>query len=614
MKIRNKFMFSYLSIIAIILAVSVFISIKGMKRLESRNMAAARAGVEDLVQDNVKLTQGILTKVAERFVVIRSERVANALKILMEKDKELIRYLNPKGRSVNKKTDIIPTKREKYNYQFLRKNGDVKKLLSQKIFTPGHYHRIAGHVDLLDIHGEAVIHPNPDVQGKNYSMWKDKYPAMWGLVQASFLKNQVSGYYSFVDDNNHQVRKFMSLQRVPGTPFIVSAVVEINKYFLPILKSIRDAGEETKLDTDNKILAVSNDTLTEFTQRGIWIAAALFIFGILLAVWQADSTSRPIRELSEKVRRIGGGDFSVKVPERGSFEIKELASSFNSLGRELVDYIENLKKEVATRKAIESEILVARKIQESLLPHSFPPFPDREEFDLFAALVPAKEMSGDFFDFFFVDDKTLALIIADVSGKGLPAAIFMAVSRTLIRNLCLNSKDKTPAEIMTAANNFLCMDNDAAMFVTTFIAYYNIDTGKFIYPNAGHNPFLSLKKSLEGGENDKKSSSVTKIHEMGVLSDIPLGILDDYTFSNGEYSIDDDEIIVFYTDGVTEALSPDEQFYGTERFYSIVEENREKKIKDIVNIVKDDVVSYQGEHQFDDITLMILGKNRREDN
>ena len=595
MKIRNKFMFSYLSVILIIIAVSVFISISGMKRLESKNMAAARAGVEDVVQDNVKLAQGVLTKIAEHFVVLRSESVALELKLLLEREKNLKGYLYADGRAGEQEASK--------DYRLLRKNSDIRALLSQNIFTPGQYHRIAGHVDLLDLQGEAVIHPNKDVEGKNYSIWKDVYPAMWNLVKASFKRTQVSGYYSFVDESNLPVRKFMSLHRVAGTSLIVTAVVEIDKYFLPIQKRIRDAGDETKLITDGKILSASSDTLTEFIDRGMWIAAALFLFGALLAVWQADSTSKPIRELSRKVREIGGGNFSVTVPEVGSFEIKELASSFNTLGQELVDYIDNLKKEVATREAIESEIQVARRIQESLLPHTFPPFPDRKEFELSAALVPAKEMSGDFYDFFFVDDKTLALIIADVSGKGLPAAIFMAVSRTLIRNLCLNGKEKTPAEIMTAANTFLCMDNDAAMFVTTFIAYYNIETGRLVYANAGHNPFLSLKKG-----DAAESPAVGKVEEMGLLCDLPLGVLDNYVFSDGEYCLDDDEVILFYTDGVTEALSPDDQFYGTERFYKIIEKNKDRSAAALVDILKEDVVSYQGDHQFDDITLMVLYK------
>jgi sigma-B regulation protein RsbU (phosphoserine phosphatase) len=603
MRIRNKFIFSYLSVIVIILAISVFFSINGMKSLESRNMIAARTGVEKLVQDNVELTQGILTKVAERFVVIRSERVAVALKLILEGDKGLSVFIDQHGNTENHIDDKLSTKDNMKNYHLLRENADVQKLFSQKIFTPGQYHRIAGHVDLLDTNGVAVIHPNPDVQGKNYSIWKNTYPAMWKLVKTSFLKKQVSGYYSFVDDNNKKVRKYMSLQRVPGTSFIVSAVVVINKYFLPIQEGIREAGEETKKVTDQKILSVSSDALREFSRRGMWIALALFVFGILLAVWQADSTSKPIRELSGKVRVIGGGDFSVQIPETGSLEIRELAASFNLLGRELADYVDNLKKEVATRKEIESEIRVARKIQESLLPHTFPPFPIRNEFELFAALVPAKEMSGDFFDFFFIDDVTLVLVIADVSGKGLPAAIFMAVSRTLLRNLCLNSKGQTPADILNAANNFLVMDNEAAMFVTTFIAYYNVVTGEFVYANAGHNPFLSLRK------NNEKQGEECGIQEFGVLSDLPLGVLENYTFTNGKYIVEKDEAIIFYTDGVTEALSPDETFYGTERFYSIIEENRDKTIDDIVNIIKDDVVEFQGEHQFDDITLMIL---RRE--
>ena len=578
MKIKTKLMLSYLAVIIIILSAALFISIRGMKRLESRNLQAARAGIENVVKDNVSFTKETLIKVGEHLVVLRSKSVALEFKLFLEKNKRL-RSASADGG---------------YDYSLLRKSKEARAILSQKIFTPGSYRRVAGYVDLMDIHGEAVIHPNHEVEGENYSLWKKKFPDMWSLVNKSFTTDLVSGYYRFVDIQNHPVRKFMSLKRVTGTPFIISAVVEIDKYFMPVQKHIEKAGEAIKTVTDEKVAIASETTLDEVILRGFFTVVALLLLGALLALWQANSTSRPISELADKVRKIGRGDFSVQVPEEGSLEIKKLASSFNSLGDELHSYMENLKKEVATREAIESEIKVARHIQETLLPHSFPPFPERNEFDLFAALVPAKEMSGDFYDFFFVDETTLALIIADVSGKGVPAAIFMAVSRTLLRNLSLNSKGKSPAEILTAANSFLCMENDEAMFVTTFLAYYNINSGEMIYVNAGHNPFLSLK------EPDNR------VEECGLLSDIPLGIMEDYTYSNGEYVVSEGEKIIFYTDGVTEATAPDEEFYGTDRFYSILEKNAEQDIQTILEMLKDDVVEYQHEHQFDDITLMAL--------
>ena len=582
MRIKTRLMMSYISVIVIILAVSLFFAIRGLKRLENRNLEAAREAVEHIVKENITLSQATLTKVAEHFVVLRSRSVALEFQLLLKRDQSLL--TDSKG---------------SLDYSALRKNQDARAIFSQKIFTPGSYSRVAGQLDLLDLNGEAVIHPNQKVEGRNYKRWKSKYPEMWALVDTSFTQDQVSGYYSFVDNENKPVRKFMALQRVQGTDFIVVAAVEIDKYFIPIQENIRKVGELIKASTDSDILEASEKTLVEVTTRGVWFFVSLLIFGVLLALWQADSTSRPIRDLSSKVREIGKGDFSVKVLEKGSVEIKDLASSFNSLGQELSEYMENLKLEIEARESIESEIKIARQIQETLLPHSFPPFPDRDEFDLFAALVPAKEMSGDFYDFFFIDKKIIALTIADVSGKGLPAAIFMAVSRTLLRNLCLNGKNQTPAEIFHSANNFLCMENDASMFVTTFLAYINIDTGKVIYANAGHNPFISLKKS----DN--------KVTELGLLSDIPLGVLEDYSFSNGEYSLSEDETVLFYTDGVTEATAPNGDFYGTDRLNALLTSCRADDVKGIVERVKSDVVLYQGDHQFDDITLLAYRQNKK---
>ena len=582
MKIKTKLMLSYISVIIIILSISFFMAIRGLKRLESRNLLSAREGVEDVVENNIILTQEVLTRVGEHFVVLRSHSVSLEFKLFLEKNKVLLSDENGN-----------------INYDALRKNSEAREIFSQKILTPGYPDRIAGHVDLFDLNGEAVIHPNKSVEGKKYSIWKDKYPKMWELVKRSFTQEHVNGYYSFVDDNNNTVKKFMSLDRVPGTPFIVAAVVEIDKYFIPIEKRIKQDAKDIKVATDCDIAEASKKTLGEIIERGVLFSLALLFVGVILALWQASSTSRPIRDLSKKVRQIGEGDFSVQVMEQGSLEIKELGTVFNSLGCKLSNYMENLKVEIAARESIESEIKIARHIQETLLPHTFPAFPDRDEFDLFASLAPAKDMSGDFYDFFFVDSKTLAVLIADVSGKGLPAAIFMAVSRTLLRNLCLNGGGKSPSEIFTAANSFLCMENEESMFVTAFLAYINVDTGKCVYANAGHNPFLSLKQGNSG------------VEELGLLSDLPLGILGDYEFSDGEYRISEGEKLIFYTDGVTEATSPDGEFYGTDRFYSLLDEVRESDVTSIIETAKEDVVNYQSDHQFDDITLMAFQRNSK---
>ena len=575
-------MLSYISVIIIILSISFFMAIRGLKRLESRNLLSAREGVEDVVENNIVLTQEVLTRVGEHFVVLRSHSLSLEFKLFLEKNKAL---LSDGDGNIN--------------YDVLRNNSEAREIFSQKILTPGYPDRIAGHVDLFDLNGEAVIHPNKSVEGKNYSIWKDKYPKMWELVKRSFTQDHVHGYYSFVDNNNNTVNKFMSLDRVQGTPFIVAAVVEINKYFIPIEKRIKQDAKDIKVATDSDIAEASKKTLGEIIERGVLFSLALLIVGVVLGLWQASSTSRPIRDLSKKVRQIGEGDFSVKVMEQGSLEIKELGSVFNSLGRKLSDYMENLKREVAARESIESEIKIARHIQETLIPHSFPAFPDRDEFDLFASLVPAKDMSGDFYDFFFVDSKTLAVLIADVSGKGLPAAIFMAVSRTLLRNLCLNSGKQSPAEIFTAANSFLCMENEESMFVTAFLAYIDVETGELRYANAGHNPFLSLKYESSG------------VQEMGALCDLPLGIMENYEYASGEYRVSEGEKLLFYTDGVTEATSPDGEFYGTERFYALLSELHKCDVMTLIEKAKDDVVNYQSDHQFDDITLMAFQRNSK---
>jgi sigma-B regulation protein RsbU (phosphoserine phosphatase) len=219
-----------------------------------------------------------------------------------------------------------------------------------------------------------------------------------------------------------------------------------------------------------------------------------------MAVVGAGTISRPIVNLTAMTRRIAGGDFTQRIDIPARNEIGILATSFNEMTRRLNESIENLKVTTAAKERIESELKIAREIQMSMVPKRFPPFPDRHEFDLFATLVPAREVGGDFYDFFFIDDDRLLFAIGDVSGKGVPAALFMAVVKTLLRATAGTAA--TPGDILRRLNDDLSRDNDACMFVTLFCGILRVRTREIDYSNGGHElPFHLHRGGLTPLEN-----------------------------------------------------------------------------------------------------------------
>jgi len=316
---------------------------------------------------------------------------------------------------------------------------------------------------------------------------------------------------------------------------------------------------------------------------------------IILLVIVSIHLTRPIARLAPVVRAVAAGDLTARVENVTSHdEIGEFADTFNMMVADLNQHVEALTDETAAREAVESELRVARDIQASLLPHTFPPFPHRKEFDLHAVNVPAKQVAGDFFDFFFIDDDVLAFLIADVSGKGIPAALFMAVARTVIRNQAMTGA--TPAEVMERTNHLLFHENERDMFVTVFFAHYHTKTGELVYANAGHNPPL-----LGTPEGD-----VTCLEEStGCI----LGVFEDLTFGQRQVPLGPGDQFVLYTDGVTEAMDAEDNQFSLERLERIVGGNTGASPEELCGLTVETVEAYRAHAQQDDVTMLVLRRN-----
>ncbi|MBC8146441.1 MAG: SpoIIE family protein phosphatase [Bacteroidetes bacterium] len=240
--------------------------------------------------------------------------------------------------------------------------------------------------------------------------------------------------------------------------------------------------------------------------------------------------------------------------------------------------------------SIQQDLNVAREIQQSILPQVFPPFPEKTEFEIFASMDAAKSVGGDFYDFFLIDDDHLGFVMADVSGKGVPAAIFMAVSRTLIRATAL--KGISPDECLEYANNLLCKESMDSMFVTVFYGILNIKTGEIKYTNAGHNPPYLIKKD----------GSLAEVESTG---DIVLGAMEEFPFKIKTMTIEPGDTFFTFTDGVNEAMNINFEEYTDARLIEVLKTNAGANPKELIKKVVNDVKEFTtGAEQSDDITTL----------
>lgn len=336
-------------------------------------------------------------------------------------------------------------------------------------------------------------------------------------------------------------------------------------------------------------------------QRNIFLTILSYCIAFIVLVLIVAVASRkfskklttPIIELNRDVEEISGGNLDHMAEIYSNDEIGDLAKSFNEMAVSLKDYIKNLAAVTAEKERIGAELDVATQIQANMLPRIFPPFPDRKEFDIYATMTPAKEVGGDFYDFFLIDENHLGLVMADVSGKGVPAALFMVIAKTLIKNRALMGG--TPAEILHDVNNQLCEGNEAGLFVTVWLGILDIAEGKLIAANAGHE-YPALKRVGEASFELIKTK-----HSPAVAT------MEDMKFRENEFELNPGDILYLYTDGVAEATNSAEELYGTDRMIEALNRNLDATVNDILINMKREVDEFTGEApQFDDITMLCL--------
>lgn len=324
---------------------------------------------------------------------------------------------------------------------------------------------------------------------------------------------------------------------------------------------------------------------------------ALLVVGVAVAVYLLfirKVVTQPIGRLVEFTKSVtAAGQFNTQGIElKTGDEIEALGNSFNFMLLELDHYIHDLTAMTAEKERISAELDVATHIQSSMLPCIFPAFPERGEFDIYATMNPAKEVGGDFYDFFMVDERHLAIVMADVSGKGVPAALFMVIGKTLIKDHTQSGTDL--GSVFSEVNDLLCESNSEGLFITAFEGVLDLMTGEFTFVNAGHEiPFIA-----KSGE----PFAPYKIQAGFVLAG-----MEEMNYRCGSLNLAPGDKIFQYTDGVTEATDANDQLYGMERLEAVLNRNTGKKPEELLPLIKADIDAFVGEApQFDDITMLCL--------
>ena len=292
-------------------------------------------------------------------------------------------------------------------------------------------------------------------------------------------------------------------------------------------------------------------------------------------------------------KELAEGTAAVNVPAiQTGDEVEILADSFRKMEEDMISYIRSLVTVTAEKERIGAELNVAAQIQADMLPRSFPAFPDRREFDIYAMMDPAREVGGDFYDFFLVDPDHLAVVIADVSGKGVPAALFMVIARTLIKNHAQGGE--SPKDVFAQVNEQLCEGNDAGLFVTAWMGILEISTGQFVYANAGHNPPL-LRRAGERFE-------WLRSHPGFVLAGMEGSRYQEYALT-----LAPGDTLYLYTDGVTEAVNAGQELFGEERLQEALNEEPGLPVRRLLPRIRGCIDAFAGEEeQVDDITMLGL--------
>ena len=362
-------------------------------------------------------------------------------------------------------------------------------------------------------------------------------------------------------------------------------------------KNITDEPERLLLAEYDQINEYANNKFLQGQSTTIKTSILLLLVVLLVAFFLSLSASheiaKPIEIMTKNIKRanMSGKLFEMNDAYRTNDEIEILAESFCELSKQTKKYIDDITEITKEKERISTEMQLANRIQHNSIPHVFPPFPDHDEFEIYASMDPAREVGGDFYDYYKIDDDHLCLVISDVSGKGVPGALFMMISKVILQNLAMLGKG--PAEILAKANEAICANNNEEMFVTVWLGILEISTGKIIAANAGHEYPAIMKNGTFSLLKDKHG--------------FVIGGMEGMKYKDYEICLEPGDKLFVYTDGVPESTNAQNEMFGTDRMIDVLNEDPQADPEKILKRMSKAIDNFVLEaEQFDDITMMCI--------
>jgi sigma-B regulation protein RsbU (phosphoserine phosphatase) len=414
----------------------------------------------------------------------------------------------------------------------------------------------------------------------------------WTIITHPDKKNQFKNLREFVNKLSDPEMLEKAQQMLKGGKGFLPFQSEINhKSCVLFFSTLPQTNWEMAIVIPEDELYAGLQRLYIYT---LFIGIAGVILLALVVILFSSQITKPLRRLTLTANQIGAGNFDVVIKEdRSTREISMLGSALGRMQLELKDYIRNLELTTAAKERFESELNIAHDIQQGMIPKVFPPFPGRKDIDIYALLEPARQVGGDLYDFFFLDDENLCFAVGDVSDKGVPASLMMAMTITLFR--AKSDISHKINEITESINREISRENENMLFVTFFMGILNVRTGELEYCNAGHNYPLLMRKN--GG-----------LEILEETHGVPFGIKEEQVYKSGKIVLGKNETLVLYTDGITEALSITGEFYGDDRFADLINGKcKGLNTRQITKAIMDDVQGFtMNPERSDDITLLVL--------
>lgn len=443
-----------------------------------------------------------------------------------------------------------------------------------------------GYAFLLDNKGNVIARPELSSEDKK---WDESFETGNMLLSdnpalAAIAKNMTEGKKGITMCSLSDGDKYIAYAPLNNTKWSMAIVLPVEEIIAPALNTqskINEYTDETSTVINREAEKVRNTYLILFIIIIFMVAATSLLL--------ARTIVNPITTLIKGAKALGSGDLDSRVHINSGDELETLAGSFNKMADDLQEYMVELQRTTAEKTRLIKELEIAKGIQRSFLPEKEP---EISGIDIAASNVAATEVGGDFYDFIPIAKDQWGLTIADVAGKGVPAALFMALSRTLVR--ASTTGNPNVSESIEKANELICADAKTGMFVTLFYAILDAKKKRLRYVNAGHNPPLLLKQQ-------KGNTVLLK------AKGIALGVIENIELEEEEIQLEKGDLITLFTDGVTEAINQKEEQFGQQRLLTLIEENRGLSACEIISKIEAEVTAFSGgQPQFDDITLMII--------